>query len=340
MSKFHISRIGFAALLAGTVLGGLTPASAKTFAVVVKTVNDVFSAPIKEGCEAAAKELGDTCYYIGPSVADEGQQLQVLNDVVSKGVDGVAVSSLNPKSMARILMRLKDNKIPIVSFDSDLLPEDKALRSTFIGTDNYQFGVELAKKVIELKPKGGSVCIQSGTAGSLNLDLRVQGIRDTLGGVANLGGVAKDKPISRLSGQNGWTEVNGCPIYNNDNDNISLAAQQLNDVLTSNPKLDAFVAVGGWAQYAPAAYRAAVGRVKDRVESKDLVISFGDAFAPQLPLLKDGLSHYQVGQSPYRMGFQAIKALDTLTKGGTVAPYIDTGFVKCTPDMADTCGKN
>lgn len=332
MNKSTISRIGLTALLAGTVLSGLTPASAKTFAVVVKTVNDVFSAPIKEGCEAAAKELGDTCYYIGPSVADEGQQLQVLNDVMSKGVDGVAVSALNPKSMARILARLKDSKIPIVSFDSDLLPEDKALRSTFIGTDNYQFGVELAKKVVELKPKGGSVCIQSGTAGSLNLDQRVSGIRDTLGGVA------KDKPIARLTGQGGWTEVNGCPIYNNDN--ISLSAQQLNDVLTSNPKLDAFVAVGGWAQYAPAAYRAAVGRVKDRVDSKDLVISFGDAFAPQLPLLKDGLSHYQVGQSPYQMGFQAIKALDTLTKGGTVPPYIDTGFVKCTPDMADTCGKN
>jgi len=332
MSKSQFSRIGFAALLAGTMLSGLSPASAKTFAVVVKTVNDVFSAPIKEGCEAAAKELGDTCYYIGPSTADEGQQLQVINDVMSKGVDGVAVSALNPKSMARILTRLKNSNTPLVTFDSDLLPEDAKLRSTFIGTDNYQFGVELAKKVVELKPKGGSVCIQSGTAGSLNLDQRVQGIRDTLGGVS------KDKPISRLTGQNGWTEVNGCPIYNNDN--ISLSAQQLNDVLTSNPKLDAFVAVGGWAQYAPAAYRAAVERVKDRVDAKDLVISFGDAFAPQLPLLKAGLSHYQVGQSPYQMGYQAIKALDTLTKGGTVPAYIDTGFVKCTPDMADTCGKN
>ena len=332
MSNSQMTRIGFAALLAGTLVGGLTPASAKTFAVVVKTVNDVFSAPIKEGCEAAAKELGDTCYYIGPSQVDEGQQLQVVNDVISKGVDGIAVSATNPKSMARVLTRLKDQKIPIVTFDGDLLAEDAKLRATFIGTDNYQFGVELAKKVVELKPKGGSVCIQSGTAGSLNLDLRVQGIRDTLAG----GG--KDAKISRLTGQNGWTEVNGCPIYNNDN--IGLSAQQLNDVLTSNPKLDAFVAVGGWAQYAPAAYRAAIGRVKKRVDAKDLVISFGDAFAPQLPLLKEGLSHYQVGQSPYQMGYQAIKALDTLTKGGTVPAYIDTGFVKCTPDMADTCGKN
>jgi ribose transport system substrate-binding protein len=332
MKKSHLARLGLATLLAGAVFGGLTPASAKTFAVVVKTVNDVFSAPIKEGCEAAAKELGDTCYYIGPSQVDEGQQIQVVNDVISKGIDGLAVSATNPKSMARILARLKDRNIPTVTFDGDLLPDDAKYRSAFIGTDNYQFGVELAKKVVELKPHGGSVCIQTGTAGSLNLELRVQGVRDTLGGGS------KDKPIKRLTGQNGWTEPGSCPVYNNDN--ISLSAQQLNDVLTANPKLDAFVAVGGWAQYAPAAYRAAVGRVKDRVDSKDLVISFGDAFAPQMPLLKDGLSHYQVGQSPYQMGYQAIKALDALSKGQTIPAYIDTGFVKCTPDMADTCGKN
>ncbi|TGS50195.1 sugar ABC transporter substrate-binding protein, partial [Mesorhizobium sp. M3A.F.Ca.ET.201.01.1.1] len=65
-----------------------------------------------------------------------------------------------------------------------------------------------------------------------------------------------------------------------------------------------------------------------------------DAFAPQLPLLKDGLAHYLVGQSPYNMGYKSIKALHDLKQGKTVPPYIDTGFVKCTPDMADTCGKN
>ncbi|MFP3558536.1 sugar-binding protein [Paraburkholderia sp. SIMBA_049] len=320
-----------AALLMSVAMVHTTNASAKTFAVVVKTVNDVFSAPIKEGCEAAAKELGDTCYYIGPSVVDEGQQIQVLNDVLSRGVDGIAVSATNPKSMARTLERLKDRNIPIVTFDSDVLPEDQKLRATFIGTDNYQFGVELAKKVVQMKPKGGSVCIQSGTAGSINLDSRVQGIRDTLGGGT------KAKPITRLTGQNGWTEPAGCPVYNNDN--ISTAAQQLNDVLTGNPKLDAFVAVGGWAQYAPAAYRAAIMRVKSRVDSKDLVISMGDAFPPQMPLLKDGLSDYQVGQNPYQMGYQAIKALDAITKGKQVPPTIMTGFIKCTPDMADKCGK-
>ena len=73
-----------------------------------------------------------------------------------------------------------------------LLVTDK-LRTAFIGTDNYQFGVELAKKVVELKPKGGTLCIQSGTAGSLNLDLRVQGVREIEAGPVRL---APGRPAS------------------------------------------------------------------------------------------------------------------------------------------------
>lgn len=326
-------------ILAGVLIGaGLsslgmpTQAMAKTFAVVPVTVGDVFSGPIKDGCEKAAKDLGVECFYTGPSEVDEAKQIQILNDLLTKGVDGIAVSGTNPKSTAVVLKKFKDKGIPVVTFGNDLNDADAGLRSTFIGTDNYKFGIELGKKVVELKPKGGSVCIQSGTPGSLGLDQRVQGVRD------ELGGGKKDAPIQKLDGQNGWTEAAGCPLYNNDN--ISTAVQQINDVLASTPDLGALVAVGGWAQYAPDAYRRAIGRVKDRVDTKDLVVSFGDAFAPQLPLLKEGLSHYQVGQNPFQIGYKSIEALNDLTKGKKVEDYIDTGFVLCTQDTADTCGKN
>lgn len=328
VSKARFSLSALAVVAAMSLASGAT---AKTFAFVDKALNDPFSAPAKDGCEKAAKELGVECIYMGPAEPDEGKQIQMLNDMITRGVDGIAVAALNPKAAARILAKAKQQGIPVVTYDSDLLPEDEGLRATFIGMDNYQFGVELAKKVHEYKPKGGTVCIQSGTPGSVNLDLRVQGVRDYLGGAD------KAHPVLRLNGENGWTEPPSCPIYNNDN--IATSIQQLNDVLTAYPALDALVAVGGWAQYAPSAYRTAIGRVKQRVDSKDLVISFGDAFAPQMPLLKEGLSHYQVGQSPYRMGYEAIKALVDLSNGKTVPAYIDTGFLLCTPDMADTCGK-
>ena len=72
--------------------------------------------------------------------------------------------------------------------------------------------------------------------------------------------------------------------YNNDD--VNLAAQQINDILVAQPDLTTLVAVGGWAQYAPAAYSKAINMVKDRVDSKQLYISMGDTFAPQMPLLK------------------------------------------------------
>jgi ribose transport system substrate-binding protein len=218
-----------------------------------------------------------------------------------------------------------------VTFDSDVLPADAPLRASFIGTDNYLFGAKLADLTRQLKPNGGTVCIQSGAPASLNLDDRIQGIRDTLAGVT------KAEKVARLTGQGGWTEPAGCPVYNNDS--VPLAAQQMFDVLTANPKLAAFVAVGGWAQYAPQAYRQATALQKDRVASKDLAIVFGDNFGPQMPLLKDGLSDFNVGQRPFDMAFKAIELLDDLTNGKTVPPIVVTGLEVCTPQDTATCGK-
>lgn len=325
------------ALLAATCLTGslaASPASAaqREFALVFKVLNNAFSPPIDKGCKAAAKELGDvTCTYIGPTEYDEAKEVQLAQDEITRGVDGIGISAGNPKAMARIMKIAKDKGIPVVTFDTDVLPEDAGLRSTYIGTDNYEFGKALAAKVLDNK-KSGTVCIQSGAPASENLKARVQGIRDVLGGGT------KDKPIGRLSGQNGWSEPAGCPVYNNDD--ITLAAQQIRDVMTSNPALDALVAVGGWAQYAPQAYTQTMEPLKARLDSKQLVVVFGDNFGPQLPLLAKGLSHYNIGQRPYDMGYQTIMALDALTKGKTLPPMTVTGTEVCTPENAlTTCGK-
>lgn len=329
------SKLAAGASLA-VVAMGLASASAsaaeREFALVFKVLNNAFSPPIEQGCQAAAKKLGDVkCTYIGPTEYDEAKQVQLAQDVLTRGVAGLGISAGNPKAMVRILQLAKEKGVPVVTFDTDVLPEDAALRSTYIGTDNYEFGKVLADKVVAHK-KGGTVCIQSGAPASENLRARVQGIRDVLGGGT------KDKPIERLTGQNGWTEPAGCPVYNNDD--ITLAAQQVRDVMTNNPTLDAFVAVGGWAQYAPQAYTQAMEPLKARLDKKELVVVFGDNFGPQLPLLAAGLSHYNVGQRPYDMGFETIVALDKLTKGEKLPPVIITGTEICTPENAQTtCGK-
>lgn len=334
MPMKHRLMTAASACLAGGLLAAPAQAADREFALVFKVLNNAFSPPIDAGCKAAAAKLGDvTCTYIGPTEYDEAKQVQLAQDVITRGVDGIGISAGNPKAMARILKMANDAGIPVVTFDTDVLPEDAKLRATYIGTDNYEFGKVLAEKVLEAGKKGGTVCIQSGAPASENLNGRIQGIRDTLAGTT------KDKPAGALKDTNGWTEPAGCPVYNNDD--IALAAQQVRDVMTSNPELDALVAVGGWAQYAPQAYTQAMEPFRARLDAKQLVVVFGDNFGPQLPLLAKGLSHFNVGQRPYDMGYETIMALDKLTKKETLPPMIITGTEVCTPENAETtCGKS
>src|SRR6204780_4644871 len=207
------------------------------FALVPKNMNNPFFDQARDGCKKAEKDLKGAieCLYIGPGEHGGGEeQVQVVDDLIARKVDDIAVSPANAAAMAHALAAAKRAGIPVLTWDSDLLDRDKALRLAYIGTHNYDIGVNLAKLVMAIKPKGGTICIQSGGAAAANHNERMQGIRDTLAGAPS-----KDAPGVRLTGQNGWKEVDGCPLYTNDDFPVSV--QQMEDILGKYPVLDAFV---------------------------------------------------------------------------------------------------
>ena len=57
---------------------------------------------------------------------------------------GIAVSPSNAAAMAHALEAAKKAGIPVLTWDSDVLPKDKDLRIAYIGTHNYDIGVNLA----------------------------------------------------------------------------------------------------------------------------------------------------------------------------------------------------
>ena len=190
----------------------------------------------------------------------------------------------------------------MLTWDSDLLPENQDLRIAYVGTKNYDIGVNLAKIVQEIKPDGGTICIQSGGAAAANHNERMQGIRDTLGGMSGT-----TSPGERLTGENGWTEVDGCPLYTDDD--FPRSVQQMEDTLAKYPDLDAFVPTGGFPQFVPDAYRNVATKVKDRIDSKDLALVVADTLPVQMDLMKEGLSLGQVGQRPFEMGYKTMHFL-------------------------------
>ena len=330
-----------AALIAGAVVAGAlfagqaNAADKLVIAVVPKNLNNPFFDQAKLGCEKAVAEIGADkveCFFTGPGEHGGGdEQVQIVADLIAKGVDGIAVAPANAAAMASVLPEAKAKGIPVLTWDSDLLPENKDLRVAYIGTYNYDIGTNLAKLAQKIKPNGGTICIQSGGAAAANHNERMQGIRDQLSGAKSAA-----SPGDRLTGQNGWTEVDGCPLYTNDD--FPLSVQQMEDILAKYPDLDAFVPTGGFPQFVPDAYRNVASKVKDKIASGKLALVVADTLPVQIDLMKEGLSAGQVGQRPFEMGYKVIYAIKDMKEGKPApADPTYTGLDVCEPSTADTC---
>jgi ribose transport system substrate-binding protein len=334
MLKYIAGAVAATMALAATSHAGLAADKKYVFALVPKNMNNPFFDQALAGCRKAEKDLGGSveCEYIGPGEHGGGEeQAQIVADLVAKKVDGIAISPANAAAIAHVLPEAKKAGIPVLTWDSDVLDKDKALRIAYIGTHNYDIGTNLAKIVMQIKPHGGTICIQSGGAAAANHNERMQGIRDTLSGQPS-----KESPGTRLTGQNGWKEVDGCPLYTNDD--FPLSVQQMEDVLGKYPNLDAFVPTGGFPQFVPQAYKRVAEKYKAKIADGSLALVVADTLPVQIDLLKAGLSEGQVGQRPFDMGYKTMFFLKDI-KDGKAAPSDPTytGLDVCTPKNAATC---
>src|SRR5439155_83763 len=133
----------------------------------------------RDGCMKAQTELPNVeCVYIGPAEHTESEQVQIVQDLITKGIDGIAVSSSNAAAMAVALKAAKEANIPVVTCDSDLLPQDTGERAAFIGTHNYDIGVNLAKIAQQLKPKRGQIVFVSADTLSMQMAQLKDGLSD------------------------------------------------------------------------------------------------------------------------------------------------------------------
>jgi ribose transport system substrate-binding protein len=178
--------------LAGTALVGSVQAQDKyTFALVPKNTNNPFFDQARDGCKKAERNrtVRSSASMSAPaSTAAATSRCRSWPDLVAKGVDGIAVSPANAAAMGAALRDAQAAGIPVLTWDSDLPARGQGLRIAYVGTYNYDIGTNIGKAVMEIKPEGGTICIQSGGAAAANHNERMQGIRDTLRGTKSEAG--------------------------------------------------------------------------------------------------------------------------------------------------------
>jgi ribose transport system substrate-binding protein len=133
----------------------------------------------RSGTEAAEKELGNVeVDFRIPSTGGAAEQQQIIDDLLAKGVDGIAVSPIDPANQTAFLNRVAEQTL-LICHDSDA-PDSK--RVAYIGTDNFAAGVEAGKLIKEALPDGGKIMVFVGATDAENAKQRFGGIKKELEG--------------------------------------------------------------------------------------------------------------------------------------------------------------
>ena len=131
--------------------GGAGAAKKYTFALVPKNMNNPFFDQARDGCKKAEKELNGAveCLYIGPGEHGGGdEQVQIVEGPDhQEGRRHRRLAGQRAGDGPRAAGR-QEGRHPGADLGlRPARPQDKALRVAYVGTHNYEIGVNLAKLV-------------------------------------------------------------------------------------------------------------------------------------------------------------------------------------------------
>lgn len=252
----------------------------------------------KKGAEDAGKATGARVSVHMPAEGISAQK-QILEDLVTRGVDGIAVSPIDPDNQTELLdmVAFRTN---LITHDSDAPDSD---RLCYIGMDNYVAGRLCGQLVKEALPDGGEVFIFVGRLEQDNARLRRQGVIDELLDRSN-DRTRYDEPGAPIEGER-------FTILGTLTDQFDFTQGKANaeDALSRHPDLDCMI---GLFAYNPPLCLAALEQSGRLNEIK--VIGFDEA-DETLQGIIDGTVHGTVVQNPYMYGYQSVELLDALARG-------------------------
>lgn len=106
-------------------------------ATVVKITGIPWFNRLEEGVERAADELGVNAYQVGPADADPAQQVRIIEDLISAGVDAICVTPNDATALEPVFRNAREEGIVIITHES---PDQRGKDYDIELIDNEAFG--------------------------------------------------------------------------------------------------------------------------------------------------------------------------------------------------------
>ena len=292
--------------IAATLLSGCKPAAKsdagsgrKKIAFVTNGVASFWTIAAA-GVKAGGEKFGVDAQAFMP-VEGISDQKRIIEDLLTRGIDGIAISPIDPSNQSDILNQAA-KRTKLITHDSDAPASERLL---YIGMDNYKGGIMCGKLVREAMPKGGTVMLFIGRLEQDNAKSRRQGCIDGI--------LGRTEDPKRFDPPSDVIEENGFKILGTLTDNFDRAKAKANveDTLAKYPDIGGMV---GLFAYNPPLMLEVLSQANKLGKVKVIAFDEDDA---TLAGIQKGTVHGTVVQNPYMYGYKSVEVLSELAKGNT-----------------------
>ena len=270
-------------ILAGCQTQTSTQVAAKTIGVALASDTNPFYVAMLKGIQKRAGELG---YDVSVVNAEEdiAKQLNGINDLIAKGVDGILISPIDAKALCSGFDKAKAANIPMMSIACG-----SACKSQFlhIAVNEHQIGGEIAAWTTKKLGGKGKVAMLAGPAGAQPFINFANGYAEEMAKHAGIKIVYRQEML--LTRENGLK--NG------------------EDALVAHPDLSAIYGANDELGMG-AAQAVAAAEIKDRV-----IITGMNGIPPAIKAVAKGSMDLTVALNPVAWGILGANTVDATLSG-------------------------
>jgi ribose transport system substrate-binding protein len=261
--------------------------------MILKNLTNPFFISIKEGGEAAAKELGIKLTVLAPLQADSNEeQSNMVEQSIVNRTDLVILCPADSEGIVPAARKLQQAGIPVVDLNTKIGGKETLAR-TFVATENYNVGYQTMKRLLEMAGGKGEVFIIEGVSGAQTSIDRTRGAMDAAATFPEVHIVARQSAD-----------------YNR-----AKAMNVVQNLLQAHPNVRAIF--NGNDEMALGAVEA----VNAAGKSGKILISGADANADARQAILDGKMALTCDQQPYMQGYMAVKTAARVLRGEKVEPF-------------------
>jgi len=266
----------------------------KEITVILKNLTNPFWISVKEGAEAAGKELGVNVKVLAPLKADNNEeQSQMVEQAIANQTDIVVLTPSDSNGIIPAAKKLNEAGIPIINLNTKIEGNTVDVE-TFIAIENYDAGFQTVTRLCEMMEGKGKMIIIEGVTGAQTSIDRVKGA------IAALANFPEIELVARQSGE--YNRAKAMDVVQN----LLQAHPDVNGIFCCNDEM----ALG------------AVEAIASAGKTGDILVAGIDANADAREAIKEGKMALSCDSQPFNQGYQGVANAVKVLQGEKLDDFI------------------